>query len=763
MKNTELPTYYSHSGAIKFCHTWHPLTDHLKDVHNLAIQFAQICKKNDHNFFEAVRLAALLHDLGKYGDLFQKRLRGLEKGIDHWSAGAYTALRYWRNLPAALSIVGHHLGLPDLGDKEIILTWEKLVDNHPLQLRLSENDLSVLRGRMQQDFPDLSIPSKPLSISFQKTISEQMNLRMQYSCLVDADFLDTEAHFKRNENEKVYRLSGPDLESEKAFAILKNFMYSVRDRTCSSSKVQDLRDDLWNACIQAADFEPGLRTLSAPTGSGKTYAMLGFALKHALRHSLRRIIIVIPYLTIIEQTTRAYRQVFKDHFPPEFILEDHSLVELGEKKPGDGESQVKLLAENWDAPIVITTHVKFFESLFANRPAACRKLHRLANSVILFDEVQTLPLKLAIPTLAALSHLSKEYRSTICFATATQPAFNHLCPLIQQNFGNNLDWTPEEIVPSNLNLYSRSKRTNIQLPDFEQTTSWDEITCQVEEYPQILCIVNLKRHARDIYQRLKDRKVKGLFHLSTAMCPAHREQVVEKVRQLLKNGEPCHLISTQCIEAGVDIDFPVVYRAFGPLEAIAQAAGRCNRNGLLDIGEVKVFLPEDDGKMMYPPDEYAQAASVTRIFLKSRAKHLDITQPELFQDYYRMLYNLARPESLSPLLKDAIERGDFPEIAAQYRIIKQDTVNIVVPYQPEIMLFNQLREDIHKTGLTREWIRRARPLSVGIFRYDLDKMVYLEPVMSRTGEETDWFIYTETDHYDEGVGLNPPIVDLLII
>jgi CRISPR-associated helicase Cas3 len=484
-----------------------------------------------------------------------------------------------------------------------------------------------------------------------------LDVRMLFSALVDADFIETEAHFNATpDGSKGYREPGPSLQADKVFPLLVSYLGQLAANSCASPEVNRLRRDLLAACLEAATLPQGLFTLTAPTGAGKTLSMLAFALRHALEHGLRRIVTVIPYLSIIEQTVREYHKVFALHFSAkyaeQYVLEDHSLAGTREGdriRRGEPDTQTeaeekrRYLAENWDAPIIVTTSVQFFESLFANRPSACRKLHRLARSVILFDEVQTFPVQLAVPSLATLSRLVERYGATVVFATATQPAFAHLDEFVRNYCVRG--WQPQEIAKPDLRLFERGRRTRVAWPRLEKKTSWAELADQLSQHGQALCVVNLKRHAIQLFDELKRLQLDGLFHLSTNMCPAHRGVVLDEVRQRLAKGMSCHLISTQCVEAGVDVDFPVVFRALGPLDAVAQAAGRCNRNGRAETGIVHVFLPKEEEASAYPDGTYRQAASVCRLFLsKYGAPRMDIHVPELFEEYYRELYDLSRPQ-----------------------------------------------------------------------------------------------------------------------
>jgi CRISPR/Cas system-associated endonuclease/helicase Cas3 len=338
----------------------------------------------------------------------------------------------------------------------------------------------------------------------------------------------------------------------------------------------------------------------------------------------------------------------------------------------------------------------------------------------LFDEVQTLPLSLAVPTLAALSHLSHRCRSTVVFATATQPAFDHLDREVRQWAGSG--WTPREIAAPDLDLFRRLRRVEVRWPDPAIRTSWDELCREIGACDQALVVVNLKRHAADLARRLRDDCETPVFHLSTAMCPAHRQDVLAEVRRRLANEERCLLVSTQCIEAGVDVDFPTVYRAFGPLEAIAQAAGRCNREGRRPTGEVVVFFPEEEGA--YPDRSYERAVSVARILLIELGPvAMDIRDPGLYRRYYEKLYGLANPGDLRRELEGAIRTFDFSEVARRYRVIAQDAISVLVPYEERLGEFDGVAAEVRANGLSANWMRRAQPLTVSLPRPRQDDLI----------------------------------------
>lgn len=643
----------------------------------------------------------------------------------------------------------------------------KLADRHPLQLRLSEPNLHLLESRLADDMVSVPQPNETLfGSSIEAQIDRMLDVRMLFSALVDADFLDTEAHFQSEATGKSYRAPGPELCPEKALTVLQEYLRGLHDKTQASSVVGDVRQELLRASLKAADQGPGLFTLTAPTGSGKTLAMLAFALRHAQEHGLQRIVIVIPYLSIIEQAAAIYRAIFAPVFGEHYVLEHHSLSGGGKERSiedndgGEGESshierKRRLLAENWDAPLIVTTSVQILESLMSNRPATCRKLHRLAQTVILFDEVQTLPTSLAVPTLATLSHLAHAYGSTVVFATATQPAFAHLHEAIQSHCA--VGWQPREIVPEPVKLFTPMRRTDVRWENPDEGVTWAEISQSLQEHAQAMCVVNLKRHAKELWKSMESSAI----HLSTNLCPAHRRQVLDGVRQRLKHQQQVHLIATQCVEAGVDIDFPVVYRAYAPMDAIIQAAGRCNREGkLAGFGEVRVFLPQDEA---YPPGGYQQATQITRMLLRQHGRDgMKLNDPNFATAYYRQLYDLSKPEAAAKTkeLLDFVEAGNFPDVARHYRLIAQDAINVLVPYGEGIEEFNALRTEADRKGLSRDWIRRARPLTVSLYRPKLDDTIWdaLIPVkVAGRGdrEQDEWFIYAIKEHYHPVLGLVP--------
>lgn len=766
--------YYAHSAPEGG--TPEPLREHLELVAARARTFAEPFDAG-----EEALTAGLLHDAGKASPLFGLRLEGRASGLDHWTPGATLALRLYKQhgIASALAIQGHHLGLARASRDEI----KSLHGAEECAGRtLTTENPDELLQRLAADGVHLPELSSSLYAQDSPHGSGLLDVRMLFSALVDADFLETEAHFDRDEDgRRRYRPDAPGLEAETALTVVEAEVarLGTTNPGRASEQVQRLRADLFDACWDGAAQDKRLFTLSAPTGSGKTLSMLAFALRHAHLNGLRRVVIAIPYLSILEQTAKVYRDLLEPVFGSGYVLEHHSLAGSRESAFQDdeqGATPAEVLrrrqAENWDAPLVVTTSVQLLESLFANRPSACRKLHRLAKSVVLFDEVQTLPRWLTVATLSTLSRLEERYGTTVVFSTATQPAFGSLDDKVRPWCSSG--WRPQELVRPELRLFERVRRVSVEwrvgtwTP--EDRTPWEELANELGKEAQVLCILNLKRHARDLAERLSRQGVESLFHLSTNMCPAHRRFLLAEVKRRLKAGEPCRLISTQCVEAGVDVDFPVVYRSFAPLDAIAQAAGRCNRNGRMrERGRLVVFLPEEPAETAYPGGDYRQAADVTReVLLSLPAIHWNLESPKLYDHWYRRLYDLSRlgtgEIAKERELQKAMESRNFEATSRRYRLIESDTVQVVVPWDGEA--FERLRESSMGTlWIKRDWLRDAQVHSVSLVRRRLDQyagVLLAAPLGAQRPEQRseDWFFLQDGEVYDEDFGLGEPPVAL---
>lgn len=736
--------YYAHSknsqGELHF------LKDHLKSTSGIAYEFGN---KVNEDFAQQALFCGLMHDLGKYGDLFQRRLKGLESGIDHWSAGSVCSL-VKQHKACSLVIEGHHIGLKSLENNHLeTLNLENLLSNHPQKRRLSSSSINELFKRLMEDGIKVDFPTKQFDYST-KDVSGMFDIRMLFSTLVDADFIDTENHFTPD----LSRYS-KKLEPVKALKILKDFIRSTSAKSNSAPLINTIREELLNSCLNASQSGTGVFTLTSPTGSGKTLSLLAFALSHAIQNNLERIILIIPYLSIIDQTSKIYRKIFGEDFDNSYIFEHHSLSVSNEVDDEYQEETQASQSINWDAPIILTTNVQLLQSMFSNKPSSSRKLHHLANSVIMFDEVQTMPPSIIVPSLAALSHLSMKYHSTLVFSTATQPAFTNLNHEIKKHCENG--WLPKEIVSNNQSLFEKSKRVEVKWPIPGSTLDRKKLAEIVSETQQILVILNTKRELTNLYHFLKSTdKLCDVFFLSTNLVQEHRQKVLEEIREKLANNQPVKLISTQCIEAGVDVDFPHVIREFAPLDSITQASGRCNRNGNFEKGFLDVILLDNP---TYPSKTYRQAIDVSQILLKKYSGNIDIGNPNMHLEYYSMLYDLTKCHEESRELKTAIEILNFEDVAKFFKVIDQDTINILIPYKKDI--FDELVEEVKnpETGLTRKWIKKASSQSVSIYRPKNDSpiMSILEKIrVSRTDFSNEWFIASDVLEYNSLLGLVIP-------
>lgn len=655
---------YAHSRQGQPKTTWETLQNHLDAVAATAGVYAA-----EFGWSEVARLAGRLHDIGKLSEEFQSYLMGDSKsGGDHSIAGASIAATQYHYNPLLTKIMpviiaAHHAGLSD---------YEKLAAR--LTRAVSPKLWSVVLG----DLPaaDQLRPMFPMHACIHRGFSESFLIRMLYSCLVDADFVETE-RFYEGEVPRGGHLPLPILRDRLHKAM------SEKSAAAVAGAVNRLRKDVLIHAGSKAPLSPGLFTLTVPTGGGKTLTSLSFALDHAVHHGLCRVIYVIPYTSIIEQTAKVFRDALASDTD---ILEHHASFDWEKiaqgMRPDDvgGPTKLRRAAENWDAPIIVTTAVQFFESLFANRSSRCRKLHNIAKSVIILDEAQTLPVHLLLPCLAALDELVRNYQASVVFCTATQPAVR-----TSDGFKFGLDiGRDRELAPEPERLYAALKRVIVER---RGATTDEEIAARFAETPQMLCIVNSRRHAQDVFAAI--RALPGAVHLTTLMCPRHRRIVLDRVRTRLAFGEPVRLVATSLIEAGVDIDFPEVWRAATGLESIAQAAGRCNREGKLAAGRVVVFEP--DGQK--PPHETAQRWQATEAAWRQSDDLLGLAAVQrYFQDFYWTKGEDALDAAIvneRPGILEAIgeraARLEFPfaGIAEAFHLIDEKMEPVIVPWKAD--------------------------------------------------------------------------------
>jgi CRISPR-associated endonuclease/helicase Cas3 len=539
---------------------------------------------------------------------------------------------------------------------------------------------------------------KPPSLHIDKDHSgfqASLFIRMLYSCLVDADFLDTEEFMEPSRTKQ--RGGFPNL------AELHNRLDKyLADKTYTQSPMNVVRNQVLRECRNAALQEQGLFSLTVPTGGGKTISSLAFALDHAKRHNLERIVYVIPYTSIIEQNA----EVFREALGTDAVIEHHSNFDTNKIHDTDLITRIGVASENWDAPIIVTTNVQFFESLFAHRSSKCRKLHNLARSVVVLDEAQMLPVSLLQPCLAALRELVQNYYTTVVLCTATQPAFSK-----HQGFPDGLDGVTE-IMTDPLALHSSMKRVRISV--LSKTVDKVELADIMLRYNKTMCIVNTRAAARQLYEEISKQDPTAK-HLSARMCPAHRSKVFDEIRRMLTSDTLCRVVSTQLVEAGVDIDFPTVFREMAGLDSIAQAAGRCNREGNLTLGEMFVFEPKEATSFVF-----RRAADIAREIIRQHGD--DLLSPVPIEKFFRHLYWCAGKELDLKKILARCEEGKaqlefpFPDIADDFRII--ETV-----MQPVIICWDKCAErcitKLRRGVITRDLIRTLQRYTVQIYKHEL--------------------------------------------
>jgi CRISPR-associated helicase Cas3/CRISPR-associated endonuclease Cas3-HD len=562
--------FYAHRTESSDKSEWQTLTDHLQGVSRRAAESAAYFGGREWG-----EIAGLLHDAGKFSTAFQRRLNGTPIAVDHATAGAKYITEAWNEAKSsrilAYVIAGHHAGLTDFGFDS--------GDVRSLSRRLVKV-IEPYKESLEQHMPSTSAKPlpPPLKPGIHPGLQFSLFTRMLFSCLVDADSLDTEEYVEQSES----NLRG---NSNSLSLLLERYQQYMKNNFSNpTTPINISRSELLDECMSRAEDAQGLYTLTLPTGSGKTLISLGFALKHGVHHNLRRIIYVIPYTSIIEQNAG----VFRDVVGVENVLEHHSNVQHEREEDLELADETKklkkkllLAEENWDYPIVVTTNVQFFESLFSNKRSRCRKLHNLAGSVIVLDEAQLMNGEYFKPSLHVLEELARNYGATIILSTATQPDIQALfCkPIEIKEMVNNL--------PERFEQFRRVRLESLGLTDYDQLAE------RMANDIQALCIVNTRKSARELFEKVQSLVDKeAVFHLSARMCPKHRVLKLKEIRSRLDNKLPCLLISTQLVECGVDVDFPAVYRELAGLDSIAQAAGRCNRNGKRPICTTYVFQTE---------------------------------------------------------------------------------------------------------------------------------------------------------------------------
>ena len=718
------------------------LKDHLIGTAELAEKFGK-----DIGYPDLAYFCGLYHDLGKYSEDFQKVLEHIKYRVDHTFAGTYITKDYSEIVMRCIS--AHHSYLQHITKKDI----ENSIKG--TQFKPLNNGKNSCSTKTKEEIDkaislfNSEVTSKEFNCIEPKfgdnRFAKQLFTRMLLSCLVDADYSDScewenKGSFEESESKP--------LKTDELIKKLDEQIEKVRKTSKANNKINKIRDYVLANCIESAKEERGIFTLTSPTGSGKTLAMLAFALRHAKIHNLRRIIIVLPYLSIIEQNAEIYRKICPN------LLEIHSQAKSDNKeenKDDDENKIIKIFTDRYTAPIIVTTSVNFFESFFKCRPVDIRRLHNMTNSVILFDEAQTLPLNIIDETLQTMNLLCENYGCSVVFSTATQPAFEKF---------KNVKWQPKEIIKNKDEIFKNSKRCEIQI-ETKEKIDIKEIAGRIIEEKNCCVIVNTKSTAVELYKYLREEiDEESLFYISSNLCPAHRSDVIQEIKERQKSKEKCIVVSTQCIEAGVDISFDIMYRELAPLPAIIQSAGRVNRNGNNENNGILIIFETKNTK--YPDDDYKKQSINAKNTLMNYKNKFDLQNTEIINNYYELLAKQQQIDSKDlKELKDAIKKSNYKEIEEKYKLInKENMIKIIVPYKKQIELYNKKREEIINNGLTKELIKDVIPITLNIYRkstiveelYQINYCIYNK----KQEQKSDWYLLgsNKENAYNDKLGLD---------
>jgi len=671
---------------------WERLEDHLANVARKASEFTAAFDSESWG-----RLAGLWHDIGKYRSDFQRRIQGEQIQAPHAGAGA--ALAYPFAPPLAFAIGGHHSGLANRAAR-----GES--SQMPLQQLVADNagvlaEISRIAPKEMLEQPRLEVPPwLKVNDPDERKLRMELWTRFLFSALVDADRLATEAFY------------APAKRDELAYDSINTLCGRIDARLDAferNTQVNMLRGEVLDCCRRAAGASPGLFSLSVPTGGGKTLAGMSFALRHAERNGLRRVIVVAPYTSIIEQNA----EVYCDVLGAQNVIEHHSAIdeEARDRVAHEPEVRRRLAIENWDAPVIVTTAVQFFETLFTNDPSRCRKLHNIARSVIVVDEAQTLPPELLLTILDAMRQLTTNYGCSIVLSTATQPALAK-----RDALPSGLS-DVREIVDDPAQLASSLRRVTVRWPSGGATTPYADIAGEMVHRRQVMTIVHSRADARRLSEMLPRA---GMYHLSTRMCAGHRLETFHALKASLASGAVCRVVSTQLVEAGVDLSFPVVYRGMAGLDSLIQAAGRCNRNGELQdaegrpmLGEFVVFHAESQ-----PPRGVLQRGlEVAEGMLRVR-RDIDLGDPATLDEYFRALYF---GSELDPRGVMGERRNfNFATVAQKVHLISDGTRPVVVPWGDAASRIARFEKSLKgKLGGSRLAARALQPFVVQVHDHEL--------------------------------------------
>lgn len=768
--------YYAHSTDKQDKSDWQPLKSHLENVADIARGFAKEFAAESFGY-----AAGLFHDIGKYSPEFQRRLAGANIKVDHSTAGAQETRKIYNGAQSRILeyiITGHHGGMPDFenpnGGLQDRLLKKQLPDYSAYKNEIIAPDLNGIYPRIR-----LSHGSQGFSVSFY--------IRMLFSCVVDADFLDTEKVLKPNKS----LLRGKYDSFTKLSRKFDEHM-DIKLAKAKKSPINGYRKDIYEQCRKKANLPQQMFSLTVPTGGGKTLSSMAFALDHLKMHDLNRIFYVIPYTSIIEQTADVFRGIFgaqnvlEHHSNYDPVLENHSSYDPESEDTENIQNiqeKLKLSSENWDMPIVVTTNVQFFESLFSNHVSRCRKLHNLAKSVIILDEAQMLPTGFLKPCLAALSELVANYGTTVVLCTATQPNLDGLLDARVK---------PLELMNAPEALYEAFKRVNVtDLGDISDT----DLSAKLNAHNQVLCIVNTRKHALKLYEQLSKSnnryhlssrlsaklkankqiqciantrrrhaqnlygqlsKISNCCHLSARMCPAHRRKVLNEIKARLKAGAECRVVSTSLIGVGVDIDFPFVYEEKCGIDSACQGAGRCNREGKRDYGEVYVFRSTEDFKMVPWQRRVAEIGSM--IF---DAYPEDPLSLPAVNEYFKELYfyegaELDR-ERILPALEESPRHFEFPfeVVANAFKFIQENTQSIIIPYDENARF---LLKKVQQAEFPGGYLRSLQGYTVNIYLNEFEALIKSNAIYSIADR---FFVLKEgSEYYSEEVGLISQLTSL---
>lgn len=695
------------------------IKEHLEGTAERAGEFAEKFGKKEWGY-----CCGMLHDIGKYSEEFQRKIQeDTNDRVDHATAGAQVCKErggYYSIL--SYCIAGHHAGLPDYGNtamnSSLCGRWKKRIcDYHAYKDEIKIPKLDT----------DPIVFSKDRNMDF----ALGTFIRMLYSCLVDADFLDTESFMK---NGDTGRNSGESMET------LQNRLekhISEWLKNTDTDTINGRRTEILKNCIKEGKQKEGIFRLTVPTGGGKTLASLAFALEHAVKNHKDRIIYVIPYTSIIEQNAQVFREILGE----DNVLENHCNVDY---ESSEEFKPMQLASENWDKPVVVTTNVQFFESLFANKSSKCRKLHNIANSVVILDEAQMLTMDYLKPCTAMLQELVDGYRTSIVLCTATQPTLDaffrenalikELCPRMEEQF----------------QFFQRVNYQNLG------KMRWDDLLEKLKRENNALCIVNTKKAAQMIYKEIDGE---GIYHLSISMYPKHRKRVLKKIRERLKNNEKCIVISTSLVEAGVDLDFARVYRQIAGLDSMIQAAGRCNREGKRKLSESMVYI--FDLEESYPVQSQRQQMDVSKGILQDYA---DIADLKAITDYFTRLYHYRGTSLDKKKIMDEFQKMEcnFAKVAKEFRLIEENTRMIFINREPEA---DELLQELRIKGVTRERMRKAGQYCIQVYDNEksensfFDKLNGAGMLKPISEEMQDFYELAAGEQYSEEYGLDFSLED----